>query len=202
VAARGTGTLSTSFNIAAATFMTNFTQTFTAPGDSVNCTFQGTSTTTYDSVADFVDENNPIGKLLSRSTATTLQSASGCAQPPSGSVPVTATRQYDSQRRLTKDGTFSYTAWDSSGRPTIGTAPTPPGLCGPQSVTMLYNDAARTITSALTFTDCIIGIQTFTTVITQDTNGTEVSGRTTSSLSSTAYVLQTFTALATGQVCK
>ena len=95
--------------------------------------------TSYNSVADFVDEVRVIpGVFLSTANVNTNSGACG-----TGTASNTFT--YDAQRRLTQvtntaGGVTTYTAWDSAGRPTTGS--TNGGL----SITSAYDDAARTVT--------------------------------------------------------
>lgn len=94
--------------------------------------------TSYRSTADFVDEVRVAPGVTLATTAVTTTSGA-C-----GATTNTVTFSYDSQRRLTQfagpGGTTSYSAWDSSGRPTSGTTST--GI----SIANVYDDAARTLT--------------------------------------------------------
>src|SRR5262245_33468305 len=90
----------------------------------------------YNSVADFVDEVSVIPPIF-RTTNTVNTNSGSC-----GSTVVTQTFTYDSQRRLTQitnsaNGVLTYTAWDSSGRPTTGTSN------GTLQISIVYNDAGR-----------------------------------------------------------
>jgi YD repeat-containing protein len=98
-----------------------------------------TGVTSYNSVADFVDEVRVIpGVFLA--TGTTNMNSGAC-----GTAGGSLTYTYDSQRRLISTTTSAgagttYTAWDSSGRPTAGTTSTG------GTITNVYDDAARTQT--------------------------------------------------------
>ncbi len=94
-----------------------------------------TTVNTYRSTADFVDEVRVIpGVFLLLTAATTNTAACG------GGGTFTATFVYDAQRRLTQTtsigGTTTWTAWDSSGRPTNGSSP---GF----TYVNVYDDAGR-----------------------------------------------------------
>lgn len=158
--------------------------TLTAAG--VTCT---TSVDTYQSRADFVDEIRVIPGVTLTTMRSTTNSA-GC-----GGVNSSVTYAYDGQRRLTSFSTLvlgvtsttSYTAWDSSGRPTVGSFPG-------ATINNSYNDAARTLTQSQTS-----GGSTSTTTVTYDANGNQVTSVVTSgNVTSTT----TFTNTATAQVCK
>ena len=91
---------------------------------------------TWRTTADFVDEVRVIPPVTLALTTVTTNSGS-C-----GTTSGTATYNYDAQRRLTGvtnsvGGNTTYTAWDSSGRPTAGNT-------GGASISFTYNDAART----------------------------------------------------------
>ena len=148
-----------------------------------------TSVSAYQSKNDFVDEVRVIpGVQLPTSTTTT--NSGGC-----GSGTSTVNYTYDSQRRLTSftttafgvSGTTTYTAWDSSGRPTAGSFPG-------TTIQNVYDDAARTWTQTQT-----TGGSTSTTFMTFDANGSQVSVVVTSGPVTTTT---TFTNTATAQVCK
>jgi hypothetical protein len=104
---------------------------------SSTCTTQ-TETTTYPSVADFVEEADAVA----RRRYSTIEW--GC-----GSSTTTDTQTYDAQKRLLKlsrsTGTFdmTFTAWDAAGRPTQSN--TVVGSC-PGTATVAYDDSARTAT--------------------------------------------------------
>ena len=163
---------------------TNTITTISATG--ATCT---TSVDTYRSKDDFVDEVRVVpGLTLVMARATTNS-------PSCGGVNSTVSYAYDSQRRLTSfsttalgvTGATTYTAWDSSGRPTVG------GFPG-TTIQNVYNDAARTLTQTQTG-----GGSVSTSTITYDANGNQVTSVVTSgNVTSTT----TFTNTATAQVCK
>ena len=138
--------------------------------DTNGCSFTTDIVDYYDSTADFVDEVAVIPPLvlLTRSMSSTTRSGS-C----SGSSAAMITYSYDSQRRLTQfvvsppQITYTYSAWDGSGRRTMGTIST----SAPTSEAWSYDDAARTAT--LVDTTDIPGVGPFvtTTVYTYDANG-------------------------------
>jgi YD repeat-containing protein len=107
-----------------------------------------TQTSRFASRADIVDEVSVIPPLSRSLGTTTVTTVSGF------SLTTTATNSYDSQRRLTSTAivtspvplstTFTYSAWDTSGRPTAGTVAISPGPSG--SVSITYNNADRTVT--------------------------------------------------------
>jgi YD repeat-containing protein len=116
-----------------------------------------TQTSRFASRADIVDEvavNPPLARSLGTTTVTT---AGGF------SLTATATNSYDSQRRLTSvavvtspvplSTTFTYSAWDASGRPTAGTFAISPGPNG--SVSIAYDNANRTVTRNDGLNTCI-----------------------------------------------
>jgi hypothetical protein len=102
---------------------------------------------------------------------------------------------YDSQRRLTSfttstlgiSNTTTYTAWDSSGRPTVGSFPG-------TTIQNVYDDNARTMTQTQ-----LTGGSMSTTTTTFDANGNQVSVVVRSGPVTTTT---TFTNTATAQVCK
>jgi YD repeat-containing protein len=144
-----------------------------------------TTVNSYRSTADFVDEVRVIPPL----TLVTATSTTGSAACGSGTSSVTYS--YDSQRRLTQfttpGGPTTYTAWDSSGRPTAGTY-------SGSSLSYVYNDGARTLTLTT-----ISGAVTSVDTITFDANGTNIMEvvRTGSNVSTT-----TNTIASTDRVCK
>lgn len=144
-----------------------------------------TSVNSYLSTADFVDEVRVIPPVTLQ-TATSTTNAGAC-----GSGTSNVTYSYDSSRRLTAftsaGGTTSYTAWDSSGRPTTGSFPG-------TSISNVYNDAARTLTQTQTAGGAIS-----VSTITYDANGTNILVVNTSgAIVSTT----TFTVTSTAQACK
>ncbi len=145
-----------------------------------------TSVFTYRSTADFVDEVRVIPGL-SKQTSTTTTNTGACG---AGTANVSYT--YDGQGRLTSftsgASTTTYTAWDSSGRPTAGSFPG-------TTIANVYNDATRTWVQ----TQTAAGGAVSTSTMTFDANGAQlmivnVSGGNTSTT--------TFTNTATAQVCK
>ena len=147
-----------------------------------------TNVITYNSVADFVDEVRVIPPISL--FASSVGTNSGACPAGTG----TTVNIYDAQRRVVQitDGTkavTTYTAWDSSGRPTAGTT------TGGGTLTLAYDDGARTVTTTGTAAD---GTRSVTTQ-TFDANGAmisqvlNVSGFTTTT---------TFTNTATAQACK
>ncbi len=63
---------------------------------------------------------------------------------------------------------MTYTAWDGSGRPTVGTATGVNSNCVNQQITKTYDDASRTITTTRSGgTNCTSGISQTT----YDSNG-------------------------------
>lgn len=116
--------------------------------DSVGTKTTTVSVTTFASLADAIDEVKVIAPLR---LSTKIETKSSGPKVPSTTVVVNS---YDAQRRLTKEtitastaGSYetTYTAWDKNGRPTSGStvfakAPT-------TSLEMVYDDAARTVTS-------------------------------------------------------
>lgn len=174
-------------NLTGAFNTSNNTSTITTM--SANGTPCTTSVSTYRSRADFVDEVRVIPGVLMQ-TSTTTTNSGGC-----GSGTSTVNYAYDGQRRLTSfttsslgvSGTTTYTAWDSSGRPTQGSFPG-------TTILNVYDDAARTMTQTQT-----TGGSTSTTVTTVDANGNQVS---VVARSGPVTTTTTFTNTATAQVCK
>ena len=144
-----------------------------------------TTVNSYRSTADFVDEVRVIPPVtLVAGTSTT---GSGLC----GSGTSNVTYSYDSQRRLTQftgpGGPTTYTAWDSSGRPTAG-------AYSGSSLSYAYNDAARTLTLTT-----ISGSMTSVDTITFDANGTNIMEvvKTGSNTSTTTHTITS-----TDRVCK
>jgi hypothetical protein len=141
------------------------TNQFSAMGTGMNnngiCRRSVSWSTTYDSVADFVDEVSvapPRTRWARQSGSVTDSGPDGpCGN---GTLAATTTNSYDSQGRLVisvstgglsfpgmaanSTGTTLYTAWDAPGRPT---AYSPPGL-SPASISITYDDSARTRSTA------------------------------------------------------
>ena len=146
-----------------------------------------TNVVSYNSVADFVDEVRVIPPISLATTAVNTNSGA-C-----GAGTATTTYVYDSQRRVTQltngtSATTTYTAWDSSGRPTAGTS-------GGATLSLVYDDGARTYTTTQSPPG---GTQSVST-LSFDANGAQtkivlVQGGVTTTT--------TFTNLATATVCK
>jgi YD repeat-containing protein len=145
-----------------------------------------TAVHSYRSTADFVDEVRVIPPTPLELSTTTTNSGS-C-----GTGTGTATSTYDAQRRVvqvtTPGGTTTYTAWDSSGRPTAGT------LSTGGTISNVYNDAARTLTQTQTTSaGTSVGTQTY------DANGAQLSIVVTGQAGSSTT---TFNNTSTATVCK
>lgn len=145
-----------------------------------------TQTSRFDSKADLVDEaaTNPP---LARSQSTTTVTASGGL-----SLTSVATNTYDSQKRLASTTivspplatiTTTYSAWDSSGRPTSGSST----LNG--AVTITYDNANRTVTRVIPPNTC---------KVTHDANGILIKEECTGTTPSTTNV----TVISTQTICK
>lgn len=146
------------------------------------------SVSAYRSKDDFVDEVRVIPGVSMQTSTTTTNT--GC-----GTGTFTVNFNYDSQRRLTSTSqtifgvtsTTTYTAWDSSGRPTQGSFPG-------TTITNVYDDSARTWVQTQTG-----GGTVSTTTTTFDANGNQLTvvNRTGNFTSTTNY-----NTTATAQVCK
>lgn len=149
-----------------------------------------TSVFTYTSRNDFVDEVRTVPGI-SLQTATTTTNSGAC-----GSGTSTVSYTYDAQRRLTSfttnalgvSGTTTYTAWDSSGRPTTGSFPG-------TTIANVYNDTAR----ALVQTQTTAGGSVSTGTVAFDANGAQLTSVVVSGANTTTT---TYTNTATAQVCK
>lgn len=141
-----TGTSSCTFERATATLRCEST---IAIG---SCTSMSTGVTAYLSVDDFVDEAALLGRFLANRTSSSSGNSSvpnpdgGCLVVPVPAISVSYT--YDGQRRPTSSsdsvgGGTTYTAWDTSGRPTRGTSNA--ATCGSQPFSISYDDVSRTI---------------------------------------------------------
>ena len=193
---RANYTVSTSFDRTTATLTSSGPMVISVP---FSCTLFQTTVTTYGSVADFVDDQKPIGKTRIQKLETTTGDCS------SGQESFEQSYSYDSQQRLTRISTVSsagssiaaYSAWDTSGRPTSGTE-SPPACVSP--VTITYNDAARTVTD---IKQCsVLGSHisiTTTTTYSNDFNFVSAKGSGSGSSGETTAV---FTVAGTAQVCK
>lgn len=145
------------------------------------------SVTRHTTKADVVDEVSVVPpRMLALGTTTTLNPGSAATVVNAGTI------IYDSQRRpvtlsnVSSSGqtsTTTYTAWDSSGRPTAGATVSASGSI---PVNYAYNDATRTQSTTNSGITCT---QTF------DANGNPLLGTCSGSVA-------TFTTLTTQQVCK
>jgi len=107
------------------------------------CAGPFTTVSTWNSIADFVAEVGVIPPLTRAARTESL--AGACGNPGS-----TQTFTYDGQNRLTRvvqqtgsgvtAATTSYTAWDSFGRPTVGTQTRGAGL---SAISISYDNAVR-----------------------------------------------------------
>jgi YD repeat-containing protein len=146
-----------------------------------------TNVIAYNSVADFVDEVRVIPPVSLFASSVSTNSGS-C-----GTSTATTVNMYDSQRRVVQitNGTSSvttYTAWDSSGRPTAGST------SGGGTLTLAYDDAARTVKTTQTQG----GTQSVST-LTFDANGAQTS---IVLVEGNVTTTTTFTNTGTAQVCK
>jgi hypothetical protein len=145
-----------------------------------------TNITSYQSVADFIDEVHVVPPIF-RSTSNTNTNSGAC-----GKVTATNTYNYDGQRRLvsmTNDvgGDTTYTAWDGAGRPTKGTS-------GSVAMSIAYDDGAKTMTTTSTGPNGkSVGTLTF------DANGAQIKNVVTSGKVTTTT---TFTNTGTATVCR
>ena len=116
--------------------------------DSVGGPGSMTQTSEFATRNDIIDEvatNPPLSRSQSTTTVTTVSGVS---------FTTTARNTYDAQKRLTStavvtqlppiSSTFTFSAWDSSGRPTAGTLTLSPG--GQNPVSFTYDNANRTST--------------------------------------------------------
>ena len=155
--------------------------------DSTGRRFRSVSVTRHASLADVIDEVSVVPPLqLALGTTSTVTGAGSDSTN-------TSTLEYDAQKRLIsvtaesrpsgQRSTTTYTAWDTAGRPTMGTV-----LAGRQqsTVSMIYDDSRRMQSQTSNGITCT---QTF------DANGNHASG---SCAGSTA----TTTVLTTQRICK
>jgi YD repeat-containing protein len=137
----------------------------------------------YASVGDFIDEVSVIPPRMLQQSQTTNPNGCGITD---------GTYSYDGQKRLVRytiNGlTYSYSAWDSSSRPTAGT------VSGGVSESWTYNDSARTATRVQSSNS-----GSTTTVYTYDANGNPTSVMETSGLTVVTSTTNTNT---TAQVCR
>jgi hypothetical protein len=148
------------------------------------------SVTTYESLADAIDEVRVVPPLRkSMRTDTTVKSGRGTTTS-------SLVNTYDRQKRLVQEVgtatasakfTTTYTSWDKAGRPTAGRT-VHPGVTN--SLTITYNDATRTQTTTSTAGGLRISCD-----LTFDANGNPVSttcvGSAASSSSSTTRTTAT-----------
>jgi YD repeat-containing protein len=181
---------------------TTGTCTFTQAALQFNCMLRysdttgfsstNTSISTYASIADIVDEVSVVPPLKR------LISVSGTVVSGGSSTSSSGTYTYDSQKRITREvttgSTTTYSAWDSAGRPTAASTIGSNGQT--TTLTMSYNDTARTLTTSNTQS----GITTSCNQV-YDTNGNQISYVCTSSLPA-AGTNGTTTVTGTAQVCK
>ena len=157
-----------------------------------------TLTTTYASVADFVDEGQYIGRTLAQSVASENQAGNRS----------THTYRYDGQRRVAgwnvsdnSGGSMNMTAtgWDSRGRPSTAnvmiTTPPPIGLSFTCTWAMSIDDAART-------SNLSIGGCSDTRVEAQSFDDTHFPSRVTVTYPQGARLTQSFNVTNRFQVCK
>jgi len=156
--------------------------------DSMGGSFTSVSTTRNSSRGEVVDEVSVIPPLT-LSSSTTSNILPGGTVPASGG---TATRTFSGRRVLTQTNTptsgpvsvTTYTAWDSSDRPTAATVTSATGGTSQQS--FAYDNASRTQTSTASGVSCT---QVF------DQNGNPTVGNCPGSTS-------TLTMLSTQQICR
>ena len=161
-----------------------FTDTLSGPGTV-------SQTTRFAARNDIVDEaavNPPLSRAQDTTTVTTVGSVS---------FTTNATNTYDAQKRLTSTAvvtqtppltvTTTFSAWDSSGRPTAGNAALSPGPSFPVSIT--YDNANRTVTRNMGPNIC---------TVTHDGNGIMIRESCTGTTPSTTIV----TINGTQSICK
>jgi YD repeat-containing protein len=138
-------------------------------------------TVQYGSRSDFVDEVSVIPPRMLPQSQLTAPNACGMSN---------GAYTYDAQNRLVTSTinavTHIYSAWDGSGRPTIGV------IVGGPAETYSYNDAARTTTLVQ-----VTPGQVTTTVFTYDANGNLLSA-----VVNSGELVTTNTVQSTAQVCK
>jgi YD repeat-containing protein len=147
-----------------------------------------TLVTSYNSVADFVDEVRVIPPV-SLATGAVNTNSGAC-----GAVTASTIYTYDSQRRVTQisnsaGGVITYTAWDSSGRPTTGT------MSGGGTISIVYDDAARSWTETQTQSNGTRSVGT----LTFDANGAQIRNVV---VQGNVTTTTTFSNTATATVCK
>lgn len=176
----------------------NGTCFFNQATNQLSCTYASGATTcytqvqTYGSTADFVDEAGviPPARLLNQEAVT---NAAPCGLPTK-----TTLFTYNGQRQLVRtvdqatNATVTYTAWDSSNRPTTGTNPGPPAA----TYTNAYSDANRTDTLTLAVTGGLT--TTTTTTYSTDAIVTNINAV----LNPGTTVTSVITPVGTAKVCK
>lgn len=167
----------------------------TSDTDSTGATSTTVSTADYASINDIVDEVQVVPPL------TKVQMITSNITSAAGSGTVTVNYAYDGLGKVTQMTvatvagalTTTYTAWDPVGRPTAGTS-TVPGVPFDNSVSIVYDDGARTATTTIAnFAGQGVNTLTF------DPDGILVS---TSVTGLGQSMTTTTTVLATGTICK
>ena len=158
--------------------------------DSIGGPGTATQTSRFASRSDIVDEaavNPPLSRSLGTTTVVTQQGVS---------FTITATNAYDAQRRLVSITitnppplgtiTTTFSAWDSSGRPTAGVTS---GIPGGGTVSITYDNANRSVTRNSGLNVC---------TVTHDQNANMIRETCTGTTASTTIV----TIQAKQQICK
>jgi hypothetical protein len=179
-----------------------WTCAFDRPSVTTTCTSDvgDVRATTWAGIENAVAENRPVGSRRAERTTETIAFSSR---------PCRLTRDFshshDGYGRLTAvevtiDPTapcgtseVTYDAWDAAGRPTHGIENGVGGeLCAGQDVSLTYDDALRTITSARSGgTDCLA----YTSVSQYDEDGIPTT-------SMTGAIVTTYDTLQTGEICE
>jgi hypothetical protein len=174
---------------------TNKTTCTNQYSDSAGAKNTSVSVTTFESPADAIDEVQVVPPLKRAITTTTNTTGS------SGSFNATLTYTHDDRKRLTREvvtssgattTTTTYTAWDPSGRPTLGDATFASGVRNTLKIT--YNNAARTQTTVTTSRG-----QQFSNTFTFDADGNVVSAAAAGQAGSTKAVTRV---TATERICR
>jgi len=147
-----------------------------------------TAVVSYNSVADFVDEVRVIPPV------TLAIRADGTNSGQCGSGSGATVYVYDSQRRVVQitnsaSAVTTYTAWDSSGRPTAGTT------SGGQNLSIVYNDPGRSYVVTTTQANALFSTGT----LSFDANGNQASIVV---VQGNVTTTTTWTTTATAQACK
>ena len=175
----------------------DLTQTYESqPG----CVHTAATVHHYESTADFVDEAsvNPYRRLETGFDVSSSDNTecTGGASSQADSIAYS----YDSQRRLSQlrssTTTYTYTAWDASGRPTMGILDLPYSW----SETYSYDDAARTMTKVVAWIWPGVGSGGYSSVVTYDANGNTLKQLTT--LDDGTVTTSNWAISATETVCK